>query len=161
MQNMLGQRFDIKQPGKHTLIQIPRYASVTNTLLRVQALAAQDGGECSEMYFKTINITGEWADEDQNGGYTYAADVPGKSHGWQSVGRVHIKVAWGRTSAGTTYLNFFVRHLKGSGHDVGGILGMDDYRLAAKASVACEEIVMLHAGLLDHAREMSMAAADV
>lgn len=161
MQNMFGQRFDLKQPGAHTLIQIPRNASVANALLRVQARAEHDGAACADMYFKAINITGGWVNERQNGGYAYASDAPEEIAGWQSFGKVDIKISWGHTKADVTYLNFFVRHLKNTGYDIGGLLGMDDYRLAAKPSVACEDVVQLHSTLDNLARDMSMAAADM
>lgn len=159
MQNMFGQRFDLKQPGSHTLIQIPRNASVSNALLRVQAIAEQHGAACSDMYFKTINITGWWVNERQYGGYAYASDAPDEIAGWQSFGKVDIKISWGHTKAAVTYLNFFVRHLKNTGYDIGGLLGMDDYRLAAKASITCEDVVQLHSTSGNLARDMSMAAA--
>merc|ERR1712007_364939 len=51
MQNILGQRFDLAQPGEHTLLQIPRGASASDALLRVTADAKHEGGACSDMYF--------------------------------------------------------------------------------------------------------------
>jgi len=149
------------QPGKHTLLQIPRNASVANTLLRVQAAAEHSGVACADMYFKAVNITGAWADARQMGGYSYASDIPGKHDGWQTFGHIDIKVTWGHTDVGTTYLNFFVRHLKQTGYDVGGILGADDYREAAKPSANCESVVMLHATSGDKTNEMTVAVADM
>jgi hypothetical protein len=144
MQNILGQRFDLMQPGKHILLQIPRTASDSDTLLRVQADAKHEGGACADMYFKALNITGEWPDAYQKDGYMYTADAPQKDIAWKKFGKVEVKVAWGHTLTGVDYLNFFVRHLKRVGHEIGGLLGMDDYREAATASAACKDIVMLH-----------------
>ncbi|CAK0805424.1 unnamed protein product, partial [Prorocentrum cordatum] len=42
--NVLGQRFDILQPGVHALLAIPRSLGV--------------GGKCADMYFQTLNMTG-------------------------------------------------------------------------------------------------------
>merc|ERR1719188_1444763 len=72
LQNILGQRFDIMNPGRYSLLQIPRGASDSDTLLHVQADVNHEGDACSDMYFKTLNITGEWA--CAAGGYTFVAD---------------------------------------------------------------------------------------
>lgn len=67
LQNVHGERFDLMKPGKHTLIQIPRSERAENTLLRVDALARKLGGQCDEIYFTDLNITGSWADAKQAG----------------------------------------------------------------------------------------------
>jgi len=166
MQNILGQRFDLMQEGKHTLLQIPRNAGVANTLLHVQASAEHDGGACADMYFKTLNITGEWADERQKGGFAYISDNPEKVSGWQTFGSIDMKVAWGHTKSGITYLNFYVKHLKRTDHEIGGILGLDDYRPAAKSPAGCADIVMLLGqpslhDTADNSHEASLATADM
>lgn len=162
MQNMLGQRFDLMQAGNHVLLQIPRSAIASASLLRVQASAEHDGDACADMYFKTLNISGDWADERQIGGYAYTAEIAEKHLGWQTFGKIDLKVAWGRTPTGTKYLNFYVRHLKQVEHEVGGILGMDDYHLAAKPTAACTRA---HVSLLESSkkstRESSVGAADM
>merc|ERR1719487_1026361 len=146
MQNILGQRFDLMQPGKHTLLQIPRVASDSDTLLRVMADAEHEGGACADMYFKALNITGEWVSAHQKDGYMYTADAPQTVASWRTFGKVEVKVAWGRTLEGVEYLNFLVRHLKRVGHDIGGLLGMDDYRQAAKPTALCDSIEQLFLG---------------
>jgi len=80
MQNIFGQRFDLMQPGKHTLLQIPRAASDSDALLRVMADAEHEGGACADMYFKALNITGEWVSAHQKDGYMYTADAPQSWH---------------------------------------------------------------------------------
>jgi len=146
MQNILGQRFDLMQPGKHTLLQIPRVASDSDVLLRVMADAEHEGGACADMYFKALNITGEWVSAHQKGGYMYTADAPQTVASWRTFGKVEVKVAWGRTLGGVEYLNFLVRNLKRVGHDIGGLLGMDDYRQAAKPTAVCDSIEQLFLG---------------
>merc|ERR1719401_1557646 len=64
--NIRGQHFDVLQPGVHTLLQIPQMASSRNTVLRVEATAAQVGGRCADMYFEAMNITGKWVDEGED-----------------------------------------------------------------------------------------------
>lgn len=162
LQNILGQRFDVMQPGKHTLLHIPRGASERNTLFHVQAVADHEGSTCSEMYFKVLNITGAWVENRHKGGYTYMAASPTQGVGWQTFGKVDVKVAWGRTLTGVAYLNFFVKHLSRTGYDIGGILGMDDFHQSAMPNAACQHVVML----LDSRgsqipRESSVAVADM
>jgi len=166
MQNILGQRFDLTQPGKHTLLQIPRVASESDDLLlRVTADAEHEGGACADMYFKALNITGEWASAHQKDGYMYTADAPQMVASWRTFGKVEMKVVWGRTLEGVEYLNFFIRHLKRVGHDIGGLLGMDDYRQAAKRNPLCDsQLVLLESGDSIGAaasREASFAMADM
>merc|ERR1712194_868073 len=73
LQNVHGERFDLMKPGKHLLIQIPRKSS-QNTLLRVDAEAQRMGGQCTDMYFQELNITGAWAEAKQTGGFHYHAE---------------------------------------------------------------------------------------
>ncbi|CAK0831668.1 unnamed protein product [Prorocentrum cordatum] len=60
MTNLYGQRFDVVQPGQHTLIRIPTHSPVGRVLLLVDAEAKHEGSACSDMYFKTVNISGTW-----------------------------------------------------------------------------------------------------
>merc|ERR1719230_2078124 len=60
MQNILGQRFDLMQPGGHTLVQIPRGASYDESLLRVAAQVSRMGADCQDMYIIEVNVTGAW-----------------------------------------------------------------------------------------------------
>merc|ERR1719382_532484 len=62
LQNVHGERFDLMKPGKHVLINIPRGVSAEKALFRVQADARRLGGQCADMYFQELNITGSWAE---------------------------------------------------------------------------------------------------
>jgi len=159
MKNILGQRFDLAQPGEHTLLEIPRGASARDALLRVTADAKQEGGACSDMYFKALNITGLWVSAQQKDGYMYTAGAPQPAMGWRRFGKVEVKVAWGRTLGGVEYLNFMVRHLTRVGQDVGGLLGMDDYTQAAKRDPSCGSAILVQ--LSSAPQEASFAMADM
>jgi len=159
MQNILGQRFDLAQPGEHTLLEIPRGASASDALLRVTADAEHEGGACSDMYFKALNITGLWVSAQQKEGYMYTAGAPQPVAGWRTFGKVEVKVAWGRTLGGVEYLNFMVRHLTRVGQDVGGLLGMDDYTQAAKRDPSCGSATLVQ--LYSAPQEASFAMADM
>merc|ERR1719230_2189735 len=100
MQNILGQRFDLAQPGEHTLVEIPRGVSAGHALLRVTADAKHEGGACSDMYFKALNITGLWVSAPQKDGYMYTAGAPQPVVGWRRFGKVEVKVARGHTLGG-------------------------------------------------------------
>lgn len=156
LQNIFGQRFDIMQPGRHVLLHIPRAASASATLLHVQADARHEGGQCADMYFKALNVTGAWVGTD---GHTYSADAPQKSHGWMTAGKVEFKVAWGHTLNGIQYLNFYVRHMKFVDHEIGGLLGMDDFKEAATSNAWCKDVIQLRQGISD--RNASFAVADM
>ena len=145
LQNVLGQRFDLMKPGKHVLINIPR-GRRTNALLRVQADARRLGGQCADMYFQELNITGEWVEAKGTRGLFYhAKDVHehDEQPTWLKFGNVQMKVAHGRTPDGAQYLNFYVKHLGHSGFAVGGLLGEDDHTEAAMPSEACAHHVSL------------------
>jgi len=128
LQNVHGERFDLMKPGKHVLINIPRGVSTEKSLLRVQADARQLGGQCADMYFQEVNVTGSWAEAKQVGGYHYSvkhgdAETPE----WVAFGKVGLKVVHGRTDSGLSYLNVYVKHLGRAGFAVGGLLGEDDH----------------------------------
>jgi hypothetical protein len=116
------------KPGKHVLINIPRGVSAEKSLLRVQADARQLGGQCADMYFQELNVTGSWAEAKQVGGYHYSVsqrDV--ETPEWVAFGKVGLKVVHGRTDSGLSYLNVYVKHLGRAGYAVGGLLGEDDH----------------------------------
>ena len=114
-----------------------RYRSV-DTLLRVDAEAQQLGGQCTDMYFQELNITGAWAEAKQTGGFHYhAQDVDGKPPHWAHFGNVQLKVSHGRTQQGTKYLNLYVKDLMRAGYAVGGLLGDDDHTEAATPPQEC------------------------
>jgi len=137
LQNVVGQRFDLMKPGKHVLINIPR-GRQRNALLRVQADARQLGGQCADMYFQEVNITGEWVRANGTSGLHFQAQgVHDKQPKWMEFGKVQVKVAHGRTQNGAQYLNLYVKHLGHAGFAVGGLLGEDDHTEAAMPSEAC------------------------
>jgi len=138
LQNVHGERFDLMMPGKHVLIQIPKGELAQNALLRVQADARRLGGQCADLYFQELNITGEWAEATQIGGLNFNARKQiHETPKWVKFGKVQIKVAHGHTDEGIQYLNCYVKHLGHAGYDVGGLLGEDDHKEAAKPSPAC------------------------
>ncbi|CAK0802270.1 unnamed protein product [Prorocentrum cordatum] len=129
LQNIHGERFDLMMPGRHTLIHIPRKASLENALLHVEAEAQRLGGQCADMYFQELNITGSWAEARQAGGFRFRAapGAGGERSRWLRLGDVQLKVAHGHTRQGARYLNFYVRNLGHTRHAVGGLLGEDDH----------------------------------
>merc|ERR1719382_2265199 len=93
--NIHGERFDLMKPGKHNLITIPR-KPVRGALLRVYADAQRFGGQCDDIYFQELNITGTWADAKKTGGFRHRAhDVPSRRARWVRFGSVRLKVAHG------------------------------------------------------------------
>ena len=139
MQNIHGERFDLMQSGKHTLIHIPRGSRDGQTLLHVEAEAQRLGGLCAEMYFTKLNITGAWATAEQMDGYAFRADGPGgkAESKWLNLGGVEIKVVRGHTQEGIQYLNFYVKHLARVGFIVGGLLGEDVHDQVSTPSDVC------------------------
>jgi len=137
LQNVLGQRFDLMKPGNHVLINIPR-GRHKKALLCVQADARQLGGQCADMYFQEVNITGEWVQAKGASGFRFQAQgVHDDQPKWMKFGKVQVKVSHGRTQSGAKYLNVYVKHLGQSGFAVGGLLGDDDHTEAATPSEAC------------------------
>jgi hypothetical protein len=138
LQNIHGERFDLMKAGNHVLINIPRGMSADKALLRVQADAHRLGGQCADMYFQQVNITGSWAEAKQVGGLHYSVsqqDV--KTQGWAAFGKVELKVVHGRTHGGLLYLNLYVKHLSRAGHAVGGLLGEDDHEEVSIPAASC------------------------
>jgi len=156
MVNMRGEKFDLLQPGKHLLLQVPMYAAQADTLLRVDALAERDGTACAEMYLKGINISGIWSEQQHwidSPIWAYDANIP-PAHstgyrlpttGWQHFGVLDLKVIWGKTGTGTKYLNILARHLHDVKEPVGGLLGFGDHTAESKANAFCQQIVELAA----------------
>jgi hypothetical protein len=124
--------------GKHVLISIPRGESADHTLLRVQADARRLGGQCTDMYFQELNVTGSWAEAKQIGGYHYDASQSAvKTPQWVAFGKVELKVAHGRTDSGLRYLNVYAKHLGQAGFVVGGLLGEDDHEDVSTPGAEC------------------------
>jgi len=145
MTNILGQRFDLVQPGDHTLLQIPRAASQSETLLRVAAQVRRVGANCQDMYIVKVNVTGNWAEKSSSGSPRFEAgiaqhELDGK---WLHFGPVDLKVAQGKTLGGTPYLNFFVRNLAKTNYRVGGLLGEDSHEHESTPSEKCHRLMSL------------------
>lgn len=147
LRNILGERFDLMQVGRHTLIHIPKGAGTEGTLLRVDANAQSLDGSCMDMYFQEVNLTGKWADDAQAGGFKFrAADpVAAGEHRWLHFGKVDLKVVHGHTLSGLSYLNLYVKHLRSAGFTIGGLLGEDDHSQAATPPEGCVRRMQLSA----------------
>ncbi|CAK0880649.1 unnamed protein product [Prorocentrum cordatum] len=165
LQNIHGERFDVMKPGRHVLIHIPRGEPARSTLLHVEAEAKRLGGQCSDMYFQRLNVTGAWAETKQPGGYHYKSqsDID-ETPEWIGLGRLELKVVHGRTQQGTLYLNFYVKHLGRAGHAVGGLLGEDDHSEVETPPEACAQRISLLAQSADmnnHGSALSLAVASL
>jgi len=64
LQNVHGERFDLMNPGKHVLINIPKGDPVENALFRVVAEASRLGGECADMYWEGLAAGAADPEED-------------------------------------------------------------------------------------------------
>jgi len=146
LQNVHGERFDLMKAGKHVLIHIPRGTTSEHALLRVQADVRQLGGNCADMYFQELNVTGSWAEAQKAGGYHYdVSQSEVEAPKWIVFGKVELKIARGRTDGGVSYFNVYVKHLGRTGFAVGGLLGEDDHEEAATAAPNCQKKVSLKA----------------
>mmetsp|Transcript_48444 Transcript_48444/g.130523 ORF Transcript_48444/g.130523 Transcript_48444/m.130523 type:complete len:504 (-) Transcript_48444:122-1633(-) len=144
LQNIHGERFDLMKPGKHVLLHVPRKQSLERVFLRVDAEVRRLGGQCADMYFQGLNITGQWVEAKGTSGLRFQAqDAQHGKPKWYKFGTVQVKVAHGRTQNGDKYLNFYVKHLGHSGIAVGGLLGEDDHTEAAMPSKACSHHLSL------------------
>merc|ERR1719437_323514 len=115
-------------------------------MLRVQADARKLGGQCADMYFQEVNITGSWAEATQHGGYHYSVSQSDADHpGWVAFGKGDLKVVHGHTDTGLMYLNVYAKHLGRTGFAVGGLLGEDDHVEAATPPPNCLKKLSLKA----------------
>ena len=113
-------------------------------MLRVEAEARQLGGQCADMYFEELNITGAWVEAKGTSGLRFRAQgVADKQPHWLQFGAIELKVAHGRTDQGALYLNFYVKHLGRAGFAIGGLLGEDDHTEASMPSKACAHRISL------------------
>jgi len=163
LQNVHGERFDLMKPGKHVLINIPRGMSEEDAMLRVQADARRLGGNCADMYFQELNVTGSWAEAKQAGGYHYSISQSAvETPEWVAFYTVELKIVHGRTQSGLQYLNMYVKHLGRAGFAVGGLLGEDDHRDVMTPPAACTKHTSLsevEAGRRDPSSASSVAMA--
>lgn len=147
LQNIHGERFDLMNPGKYVLINIPRGKAADSAMLRVQADAVRLGKNCGDLYFQELNVTGSWAEAKQEGGYRYSvSQSEATSSGWAEFGKVALKIVIARTDRGIQYLNVYAKHLGQSGFAVGGLLGEDDHEEASTPPEACAKRVSLAKG---------------
>jgi hypothetical protein len=140
--NMYGQRFDLYRPGVHVLLQIPRWAGLEHTLLRLEA-DARRMGTCSELYFQALVIFGKWTNRSDRLEFFAKSDHKPNSMKWTQFGKVGLKVVSGRTREGLDYLNVFARHIGNIGYSVGGLLGEDDHKDVSIPPKACAKQVSL------------------
>jgi hypothetical protein len=140
--NMYGQRFDLYRPGVHVLLQIPRWAGLEGTLLRLEADARRMGA-CSELYFQALGISGIWTNRSGKlEFFAKSADKP-NSMKWSRFGKVYLKVVNGHTREGIDYLNVFAKHIGNTGYSVGGLLGEDDHGDVSIPPKACAKQLSL------------------
>jgi len=139
--NIHGQRFDLMQPGLHSLVHIPRRAEAVRTLLDIQAEVRRVGATCADMYVQSINATGAWASAPEHpAGIFFSAKTPDQNLGWQNLGQVKLKVVEGHTKNGIAYLNFLIRSLSKVDYSIGGLLGEDDHTAASKVDPHCRTL---------------------
>jgi len=162
LQNLHGERFDLMTEGKHVLINIPRGTHAERAMLHVQANARRLGGQCADLYFQEVNVTGSWAEANKAGGYHYSVSQHDVEAGeWVSFGKVELKIVQGRTDRGVLYLNVYVKHLGRAGFVVGGLLGEDDHEEAIVPPGACAQRMMLEATRGGHPSAASHAVASL
>merc|ERR1719401_1526443 len=59
--NILGQKFEIRRLGDHTLLTLPRNTSVKQAMLHVQAYVAPLGNStCGAMFVRELSMVGQW-----------------------------------------------------------------------------------------------------
>jgi len=126
LSNVFGERFDVYKEGVHKLLQVPRGAELSETLLLLEAVAMRLGGTCADLYFKMITISGSWTNQSDALRFS-AACLPQQegcrgSMGWKPFGTIDLKVVSGRTHSGIDYLNVFAKHFDRAGLTLGGLL---------------------------------------
>jgi hypothetical protein len=172
LSNVYGQRFDLLRTGMHKLLQIPRRAlrgddveALLRVDLRVDAKAENLGASCADMYFTSVNITGYWVFSTTG---TAVLSVHARRpdtnslEKWRNFGAIDLKVVSGRTSGGIEYLNLYVRHLshlRTSGVEVGGLLGMDDHTKESTPAKNCRTIASLLSLFGDHSEVSEVSEA--
>jgi hypothetical protein len=145
--NVYGQRFDLMQPGVHSLVLIPKSSAASRALLSIEAEVRRLGAVCTDMYIQAINVTGAWASTPKHpAGVAFSVtDKSDKDVGWLDFGMVTMKVVHAHTKQGVAYLNFLIRHLARAQakYRIGGLLGEDDHTEASMADPACARSVNL------------------
>jgi hypothetical protein len=143
--NTHGQKFDLFQPGYHTLIEVPRWARRKTSFL-VRARATRAGAGCADLYFTEINISGTWAQKYTAKNLRWVAEAPKPRYRAKWItfhDTISVKVVHGHTIQNTRYLNILVKGLGKTKVPVGGLLGEDDHTAAATPSKGCRRVVTL------------------
>jgi len=137
--NMYGERFDLYQTGKNVLLQIPRWSTGGDALLRLEADATRMGDLCADVYFQMVVISGAWTNTTEEMRFFANGDTLGlpSRMNWARFGKVSLKVVHGKTKEGTDYLNVFAKNLARAGLPVGGLLGIDDHTAASTQPSEC------------------------
>jgi len=147
MSNVLGDHFDVLQPGRHVLMHVPMWAKKGQTLLKVVANATRLGGACTDIYFTEITLGGGWvrsSTAQHVRGVMAFTTAKAPKPSWMQFGPARIKIVRGRTSTGTVYLNILAR-LKAvmRRHRIGGLLGEGDHTFAATPVDNCRKHINL------------------
>jgi len=143
MTNIFGQRFDLAQPGEHTLVRLPQDVQ-DKALLQIKCEVKRMSASCADSYIQRVNVTGAWVKEEMGEGMmmfqAQEGDIP---KGWITMKKIQLKVVRGTTKSGILYLNIFTKNLGATGMRVGGLLGEDDYTTAATPTSDCVELINL------------------
>jgi len=146
LQNILGQKFDLMMPGLHTLLKIPRTeldaSAKLKLLISADAERVQEDASCGELYFQTINLSGEWVGRHPLSFHANDTQRDGDAK-WMKLGGVEAKITHGVTLTGISYLNLMVKNLQTLGFAVGGLLGEDSHDLQAAPRSHCRKVVSL------------------
>jgi len=137
LSNVRGDHFDIYEPGKFVLLQLPQGAEPASTLLLVDADAVRMRDPCS-VYFQAVTVSGIWTNRSEP--IRFSADPHGKPRGadwkrWMQFGTVELKVTYHKKEF--EYLNVYAKGLGQTGHAVGGLLGLDEHAAIATRPPHC------------------------
>lgn len=139
--NLLGQRFDLAQPGEHVMVRVPKSG---DSLIKITADVQRMSPSCSDIYIQVLNVTGQWVEQMGDGLLSFQAQKEGNiAKTWHHIGKVKLKVVRGKTKTGIRYLNLFTRNLANLGMPVGGLLGDADHTTAATPTSDCNQGVVL------------------
>jgi len=146
LRNIHGQRFDLMQPGVHSLVNIPRGSLQQEAMLYISARAEHLGHECADMYFTAVNVTGNWMKKSGLGALHFSTGPgnKGQASQWLQIGPISLKVVRGHLHDGVVYFNVYLKKLGNSGMAVGGLLGEDDHETQATPSANCMHTMKLH-----------------
>jgi len=135
--NVRGDHFDVYQPGRLSLLCLPRSVEPLRALLLVEADAERMGGLCS-VYFQAVTISGLWTNQTKP--IQFLAKPKGTPEGrnwkeWMRFGPIDLKVTLRKK--GVEYLNLYARNIARSEYEVGGLLGLDDHAAVEGVPTGC------------------------